>query len=89
MARLIDVATRTQIGSPLVGESDNDGAAFSESGTVLQAYESGALYTWNVSARALAAQACSVAGRNFTRSEWSQYLGNRPYSAVCPGFAPS
>lgn len=30
--------------------------------------------------------ACASAGRNLTRAEWNQYLGDVPYVAVCPAY---
>jgi len=30
------------------------------------------------------AAACAVAGRNFTRAEWTRLGSGRPYAAVCP-----
>lgn len=31
--------------------------------------------------------ACRVAGRNLTRAEWTEYLGDQPYRATCPEWA--
>jgi WD40 repeat protein len=28
--------------------------------------------------------ACRTAGRNFTKAEWAQFLGNQPYRKTCP-----
>jgi len=33
--------------------------------------------------------ACRVAGRNLTRAEWAEYLGDQPYRATCPEWAPT
>ena len=29
-------------------------------------------------------RACEIVDRNFTKSEWQEYMGKRPYSKVCP-----
>jgi hypothetical protein len=33
--------------------------------------------------------ACRTAGRNLTRAEWAEYLGNEPYRATCPEWPPA
>jgi WD40 repeat protein/class 3 adenylate cyclase len=84
-ARLIDVASRTAIGQPLTGGGVDGGAIFWNGGSVLDMVDAGgAMYSWRISSGALEDQACSVAGRNLTRSEWREFLGNRPYRPVCP-----
>ncbi len=40
--------------------------------------------TWPISLAAWEQRACRVAGRGFTRQEWSQLNVGEPYSAVCP-----
>ena len=47
-------------------------------------YEDGKGFVWPVSLRAREDHACAVAGRNFTREEWSRFVGRR-YLNVCPG----
>ncbi|MDP9342064.1 MAG: AAA family ATPase [Actinomycetota bacterium] len=84
-ARLIDMASRTQIGQPLTGGGTAAGAIFwNEGSTVEMVDTSGAMFSWRISSAALEDDACSVAGRNFTRSEWREFLGSRPYRPVCP-----
>jgi WD40 repeat protein/DNA-binding SARP family transcriptional activator len=39
---------------------------------------------WPVSTPALETQACTVAGRNLTREEWSRFITGYGYSQVCP-----
>jgi len=84
-ARLIDVASRTQIGQPLTGGGVDGGAIFWNGGSVVEMVDaSGGMYSWRISSGALEDQACSVAGRNLARSEWREFLGNQPYRQVCP-----
>ncbi len=45
--------------------------------------DDGTVTRWPVSLAAWEQHACAVAGRNFTREEWSRYVGNRPYANVC------
>lgn len=33
--------------------------------------------------------ACRLAGRNLTRAEWADYLGDEPYRATCPEWPPA
>ena len=30
--------------------------------------------------------ACRAAGRNLTQAEWTEYVGDEPYRATCPGW---
>jgi WD40 repeat protein len=39
---------------------------------------------WDVDPADWKGRACAVAGRNLTRSEWQQFLPDRPYQPVCP-----
>src|SRR5207248_2851387 len=85
-AHLIDVGSRTQIGQPLPGGGISAGAIFWNHGSTVEMVDaSGAMYSWRISPpAAVEDEACSVAGRNFTRSEWREFLGSRPYRPVCP-----
>lgn len=38
---------------------------------------------FNVDPAQWIASACRIAGRNLSRAEWAQYLGDRPYRATC------
>jgi hypothetical protein len=51
---------------------------------VLGVFASGTGIVWNVDAAAWKAKACSVARRNLTHVEWSEFLGGRNYRNVCP-----
>ena len=41
-------------------------------------------FTWPTSLMAWERRACTVAGRNLSREEWSQLITGRPYTPVCP-----
>ena len=83
--RLWDVATRRLIGAPLPGSTIGGGTVhfFPDGKHVLGVFQSGAAIVWNVDPGAWAAKACSVARRNLTRAEWTQFLGRRRYRSVC------
>jgi hypothetical protein len=38
---------------------------------------------WTLDTTALIERACAVAGRDLTRTEWSQYLPERPQQPTC------
>jgi WD40 repeat protein len=84
--RLWDVATQKPVGTPLPGEDNHRvSAAFTPDGAHLFTYyDNGDAFGWAVTPHAWARQACSTAGRNLTRSEWSDALPDRPFHAICP-----
>ena len=41
---------------------------------------------WNLDPATMAAAACTVAGRNLTRTEWATYLGEERYRRTCPAY---
>ncbi|MDP9334234.1 MAG: toll/interleukin-1 receptor domain-containing protein [Actinomycetota bacterium] len=43
----------------------------------------GHVYLWDISPASWEHKACQLAGRNLTRDEWRQYLGDRPYRKTC------
>jgi hypothetical protein len=47
-------------------------------------FQSGTGIIWNVDPAAWKAQACSVAHRDLTPTEWTEFLGRRRYGKVCP-----
>jgi WD40 repeat protein len=91
---LWDVHTRRMIGEPISAAAGPLHAlAFSPEGSVL--ITAGVLFTsfadggenllWSLDTAQWTGTACGIAGRNLTREEWSQYLGNEPYRETCPG----
>ena len=86
---LFDVAGRRQLGDPQHG---HDGTvfsvAFAEDGTrVVSGGNDGRILLWNVepwaSDQALRDRACSLVGRNLTRSEWNLFLPGKSYRRTC------
>jgi WD40 repeat protein len=84
-ARLYDVASRDEIGTPLQGPGNvHNESVFSADGRrVIVYYSDGTAYIWDVSPGSWKQRACSVASRNLTASEWQQFLPDRPYRKVC------
>jgi WD40 repeat protein len=87
VARLWSVPDLHQIGTDLPGRPDWHGVgAFAGHGsakTAVVVYGDEA-FTYPASLQTWEGQACRVAGRNFTRAEWAQYMGSRRYQKVCP-----
>ena len=83
--RLWDVATHRLIGAPLPA-SDTGGSVhfFPDGKHVLGVFASGTGIVWSVDPAAWAAKACSIAHRNLTPGEWTEFLGHRRYRDVCP-----
>jgi WD40 repeat protein len=84
---LWDVVTRQPIGQPLTGHTNVvDTVAFSPDGkTIASGSKDGSLILWNVDLQSWLERSCQRGGRNFTRAEWSFYIGDMSlYQAVCP-----
>jgi WD40 repeat protein len=75
-----------QEGTALNTEQDaSTTAAFDPSGADLIAVDDhGKGFTWPTSIAAWEQRACTVAGRNLTREEWSRYVTGHRYAKVCP-----
>jgi DNA-binding SARP family transcriptional activator/WD40 repeat protein len=59
-------------------------AAFAPGGQALLVVDNrGGAFDWPTSLSAWQQDACAVAGRNLTRSEWAQFVDGPPYTAVC------
>ena len=43
----------------------------------------GRIYHWDTSTQRILAQACTMAGRDLTPTEWAQSFGDRPYRKTC------
>jgi WD40 repeat protein len=85
--RLWDVATRQPLGPALTGHTRSvESVAFSADGKLLTSgSDDKTLRSWDVSFDSWQARACRIANRNFTRTEWEQYIGDiEPYRATCP-----
>jgi WD40 repeat protein len=85
--RLWDVGTQQEIGAPITaGSQPVYAVAFNSGGTMLAtASADGTARRWDVSFPAsLLDAACAIAGQSFTRQQWADYAGSRPYQQVCP-----
>jgi WD40 repeat protein len=43
-------------------------------------------HLWTLRLNDLVELACRTAGRNLTKEEWAQYMGNQPYQKTCSNF---
>jgi len=84
--RLIDAAGRQQLGSALPGGEVDVRAVLSPDGRrAFAIYADGHAFAWDISPEAVAAHACTVAGRTLTEAEWALYLPGSPYQPACAG----
>jgi WD40 repeat protein len=83
--KLWDAKTLTQIGSAFPGSPGKwANALFTPDGSrLVTIYDDGRGAVWPVSLEAWKARACQVAGRNFTRVEWSRFVPQHAYARVC------
>ena len=82
--RLFDTATRKQVGSNLPGV-DNVWvrAHVQPQDRLLALTQTGDAFVWDLDPARWSAQACRVANRQLTRSEWRAFLPDRPYEPAC------
>jgi WD40 repeat protein len=80
-------STLQQLGDDFPGGEGSWGnVAYAPDGRYLfSAYADGTAYRWPVTVDAWEAQACRVAGRNFTPEEWQRFVAGHSYEPVCPG----
>jgi DNA-binding SARP family transcriptional activator/WD40 repeat protein/energy-coupling factor transporter ATP-binding protein EcfA2 len=78
-------STLQQEGSPLTTDPDSSASVAFAAGTgdLLAVDDHGHGFTWPMTLAAWEQHACAVAGRNFTRAEWTRLGTGRPYTAVC------
>jgi hypothetical protein len=88
LLRLYDVETRTQLGDAIpVGISWAGAALRGDRLEAAVATDQG-IVIWDLDPDHWVDAACQIAGRNLTRSEWNQYVGDlAPYHRTCPDFA--
>jgi WD40 repeat protein len=88
--RLWDIASGKPIGAPLPGaDSGGWGTFFPDGKRVIAVFPTGTGIVWNVDPAAWKTQACRVAHRNMTPSEWRDFLPQRSYGVVCQQAATS
>jgi hypothetical protein len=76
-ASLYDVATGTRLGDPIpTGAPFIYPAYIKPDGTALVITDATGIVRWDLQPDHLAEAACRVAGRNFTRTEWSTYVAD-------------
>ena len=83
--RLWDLATGRLVGSPLPGSTTGGwGTSFPDGTHAISVFSDGTGVIWNLDQSAWAADACRVAHRNLTRTEWHDLLPQRRFRPVCP-----
>lgn len=100
---LWNVATRQLTGQPLAAHTDKimdiafspDGQALATGGSDRPLGQKGTggsvkrLRLWNMSLESWIQNACRVANRNLTQSEWQRYFPNQTYHKTCPNLPDS
>jgi WD40 repeat protein/class 3 adenylate cyclase len=82
--RLFDTTTLKQVGANLPATSNEWVYGFVRPGDELVAVQPiGKLWSWDLDPARWAAQACSVADRQLTESEWRAFLPDRPFAPSC------
>src|SRR5262249_8306818 len=83
--RLWDHASGKLIGSPLPGaDVPGWGTYYSDTNQLIAVFRDGTGVIWNVDPAAWETHACQIAHRNLTRTEWRDFMPQRPYSRPCP-----
>jgi DNA-binding SARP family transcriptional activator/WD40 repeat protein len=86
---LFDAATLRPIGRPIpAGNLDGDAVmTFTPDGDLLAGGRFG-VNRWEMDPDEWQRIACHAAGRNLTRAEWSEHLGDEPYRPTCAEWSP-
>jgi hypothetical protein len=83
--RLVDVATRTQLGDGIRVPLAEIGASLRPDGRVLVVHSTFGVALWDLDPTSWEDAACRVAGRNLTPEEWDRYVGElAPYHETYP-----
>ncbi len=82
---LWDLAQKLPIGRPLLGHTNFVNAlSISPDGfTLVSAGEDNQLIRWDINPQVWRENACSIANRNLTASEWERYFGDIPFKPTC------
>ena len=83
--RLWNLTESLQIPIVLSGHTAAVNSVDFAGGSLFTASTDGTLRTWLLAPEALAARACTVAGRNLDRAEWERYLPGAPCRVTCAG----
>ena len=78
-------STLQQEGSPLITDPDSSASVAFAAGTgdLLAVEDHGNGFAWPMTLAAWERHACVVAGRSFTRAEWTRFATGRPYTTTC------
>jgi WD40 repeat protein len=85
---LFDAATLEPIGDPLPAVPGPSETWFTPDGALVTNSRFG-VSEWELDPDEWQTTACQAAGRNLTRTEWDEYLGDEPYRATCPQWPPA
>jgi WD40 repeat protein len=86
LAKIWVTKTEQQFGATFPGDPGQWGnAAYTPDGSkLIVVYADGKAFAWPASVGSWEQHACKVAGRNFTREEWSRFVGSgHAYARVC------
>jgi WD40 repeat protein len=83
---LYDTETLEPIGRPIPVSDWMFQPSFSADGTRLAGNGLFGAVLWDVDPDSWQDKACMAAGRNLTRAEWEQYVGDEPYRRTCPNW---
>jgi len=84
---LWDVASRRQIGTALPAPENGLFPYvfyYPDGRRLLAVSPLGGVTLWDVDPESWKRRACSVAGRNLSRNEWRDFVGDTPYHTTCP-----
>ena len=87
--KLWDTATQRLVGSIVpFGPNRRVRASFVSADRVLIVDDTGQILDWDPRPGSWEAYVCKVAGRNFTKTEWSQFFPGQAYRTTCPTSPP-
>ena len=85
------MATRTLLGDPIVHESGTDlgWGVIRPDGLEVAVDTIDGIVVWDLDPAHWVAAVCQSVGRNLTRAEWDEYVGDlAAYRSTCPEFPP-
>jgi hypothetical protein len=85
--RFYDIPTRIRLGDPIDTDTPFANAALRSDGFAAAALTRRGIVAWDLDPAHWEGAACAVAGRDLTRDEWDQYIGDlAPYAPTCAGY---
>jgi hypothetical protein len=85
---LFDATTLRPVGRPITTGDATLVPAFTPDGNLIAEGLPG-VSSWNLDPDVWQDEACRAVGRNLTRAEWVEYLGDEVYRATCPEWPPA